>query len=144
MIPDPPEGPEFDEEPVVVASSLDPTVNSAEPVEVQKQAKRRASRKRDEGDFWKAVFSTSEGRGAMWELLSLAGTFEARSGISANGSYDPTLTHFYAGQKAVGHHYFMMWMGYDPDGVIQMMREHNTVNPEAPQRRGSKTPTISP
>lgn len=140
-LPDPPDGPEFDEEPVVVPSSLDPTVNTAEPAEVQKQAKKRASKKRDEGEFWRTVFSTKEGREAMWGLLSLAGTFEMRNGISANGSYDPTLTHFYAGQKAVGHHYFMMWMGFDPDGVLQMMREHNTINPETPKRPPRKTPT---
>lgn len=124
MTPDP-EGPSFDEPSDEPASALDQTTpNAAEPEAVRRQVRAQKKRLRSSVEFWMGVFSTAEGRREAWQMLAEAGTFEQRGGVSANGSYDPVLTGFHAGQKALGQHFFRRWLQFDPDGVLLMLAEH--------------------
>lgn len=134
--------PEFDEPEPEQATALEETINVAEPYEVRKQVRRRATQQRSSAEFWQSVFSTEEGRAEIWKILEAAGTFDQRSGVSPNGSFDPSLTAFHAGQKALGQHFFLQWLGYDKESVMQMLIENQPQAKDAAKtKRARKTPT---
>lgn len=136
--------PSFDVPDPEPPSSLDPTLNVAEPVEVRKRTRKQAQEKQDRDAVLRDILSTPEGRREMWAILDLCGTFQQRSGASANGSYDPTLTHFHAGQKAIGQHLFLDWLARDRDSVLEMLVENSaqvvgTMKDVASRKRKPKT-----
>lgn len=141
-----PEPPLFDEPDPEPATSLLETVNVADEAGIKAQTKAQAVKQRDSAEFWQMILATEEGRREIWQILSDAGTFEQRGGVSANGGYDPILSAFWGGQKSLGHHFYARLLGYDREGVVQMLIEHdqtvkNSAPAYAPRKRKVKTPT---
>jgi len=137
-------GPSFDEPDPEPASALEGnTANAAEPEAVRRQAKSQAQRQRDTAEFWRSIFATVDGRAAMWGILADVKTFEIVAGVSANGAYDPEVTAFNKGKQSVGQSLFLAWLGYDREGVLTMLAEHQPTTKEAaknvaPRRRTRK------
>lgn len=146
-MPDEPEA-DFDQPAPEPASALEPTLNVAEPAAIRDATKARAMRERSSAEFWQGMLSTPDGRREAWSILAKAGAFEMRGGISASGGYDPEITAFHRGQNALGQALFFEWLGYDQDGVLQMLLEHQpqaiaaakTVQNTAPRRRRRNGP----
>lgn len=127
MIPGDIDQPSFDAPDPEPPSSLDPTLNVAEPIEVRKRTRKQAQEKQDRDAVLRDFLSTREGRAEMWSILALCGTFENRSGSSANGAFDPIVAAHNAGQKAIGQALFLTWLARDKEGVMSMLEEHNPV-----------------
>lgn len=137
-----PPPPDFDEPEVEVPNALGETYNAAEPAEVKKQVKRQAQRRRDSAEIWQSILATKEGRAELWKVLVESGAFAINAGTSRNGSYDPVLTGYLHGQKDLGQYLFHMWLGYDREGALQMLLEHQDKAVEASKaKRAKKTPT---
>lgn len=137
-----PEPPEFDQPDPEPANALGSTFNAAEPAQVRRRVKQQAQQAIDAAKFWQDVLASEMGRTELWKLLSEAGTFDQRAGISANGGYDPMLSSFHAGQKAFGHHLFGRLLGYDREAVLLMLTENDpTARPVEAKPRRRKTPT---
>lgn len=142
MTPFQPEPPDFDEPDPEPANALEPTIDAGDLASVRRQVRVRAKQTVDEAEFWQAILSTEQGRRELWRMLAEAGTFDHRSGISANGSFDPVLSAFHAGQKALGNHFFSRWLSYSQADVLQMLVENQPgAKPVAASKPRRKTPT---
>lgn len=115
------------------------TVDAASEAGVDKQ-KRTARRVREEGDeFWRLVLSTPVGRREIWGLVKPA--FETKFACGPNGFPQPEATWFHAGEHAHAEQIKLSLQIIDPDGFLQMLREHEprfADRVDAPRRRVRK------
>lgn len=101
------------------------TVDAGTKRGVRRQTLTKKRRERDEGDFYRMVFSTTVGRRAMWDILASLHTFETRFAAGPTGFPDQMATWFYAGEQATGQRLFKTWFKLDRDGVMLMLEEHD-------------------
>ena len=88
--------------------------------------RRRNLGKRQERDWWTRQLQSQLGRQIIWGLLSDLRTFDPGVfGIGANGAPDQYQTSFYRGQQEFGLRLYRTLIGYAPEHVVQMHREHD-------------------
>lgn len=114
------------------------TTDASTPEGVTRQRRKVAKEDRDTAEFLQVLLGDPRGRAFLWTILSLAGTFETRAGIAADGSHDPYLTGFNRGQFAIGQHFYLDWLRLDPEGTALMLTEHH------PQIVGKPKPARAP
>jgi hypothetical protein len=101
------------------------TVSAVDPVQQSRKRRKAESEQDKAARFWKVVFGDGVGRRAMWEILESVGWRNSPFTATAVGFPDPNATWFNAGRHAYAQHLFMTWLKQSPDGVMQMLAEHD-------------------
>lgn len=105
--------------------------NAADPAQYKKAVRGRRQQQRDDADWWRRTLASQQGRRIVWGLLTDCRTFEDVFAYGPNGFPDPHHSMFCRGQQQIGQRLLRTLMGYAPELVLQMHREHDPAIPRA-------------
>lgn len=108
--------------------------NAADPKHYAKAVRSRRQQQREDREFWQRLLASAVGRRVVWGLLTDCRTFDDVFAFGPNGFPDPQQTSFYRGQQQIGQRLWRTLLGYAPELVQQMHKEHD---PQLPRvKRG--------
>jgi len=101
------------------------TVSAVNPGQQAQRRRKAESIQERAARFWRAVFDDETGRRAMWEILESVHWTKDPFTATAVGFPDVNATWFNAGRHSYARHLFMTWLRMAPEGVMQMLAEHD-------------------
>jgi hypothetical protein len=114
---------------------LVPDEDVKERAKLQQRRRRARSADVEETEFWERVFADPVGRRVMWAFLESCSTFGERFANGPNGFPQAEASWYRAGERDTGLRMWRSWLRAVPDGVCEMMHEHDPALKDAPRAR---------